>query len=85
MVDDETWIFLNDPETIHQTLQRKIHECKLQVITMLTWFFETKGFINYESVPPNQINKHSTFEYENVYSNALLKMQHCAFLYRIYG
>ena len=61
---DETWVYQYDPETKRQSAQwrtansprpKKFHRSKSRVETMLlTFFFDIRGIVHYEFVPPGQ-------------------------------
>jgi hypothetical protein len=63
MTGDESWCFMYDPETKHQSATRlspkkpkalKVRMKKLRVKTMLIAIFDAKGIIHHKCVPEKQ-------------------------------
>jgi hypothetical protein len=64
ITDDESWIYSYDPETKQQSLQRKSRQSprtkKVQQVqsstkSMLIVYFDMKGIVHCEFVPPNSM------------------------------
>jgi len=64
---DETWIYAYDPETVNQSSEyrakgeprpKKSRQSKSKIKVMLTVFFDYRGVVHYEFLPPGQtVNK----------------------------